>query len=58
MHKVRGVFGGLLGVVVCSAALMAFFAGGCEKAAVDETPVVRPVRFFEVGASEATETRM
>ena len=58
MHKVRGVFGGSLGAVVCLAAVMALFAGGCEKAAVDETPVVRPVRFFEVGASEGTELRM
>lgn len=58
MHKVRGVFGGSLGAVVCLAAVMALFAGGCDKAAVDETPVVRPVRFFEVGASEGTELRM
>ena len=37
--------------------LVALCVWGCEKAVVDETPPVRPVRFFQVGASTGRELR-
>ncbi|HOD49761.1 MAG TPA: efflux RND transporter periplasmic adaptor subunit [Candidatus Hydrogenedentes bacterium] len=57
MKKARRFFDEPSCVLAWCPVLVALCVWGCEKAVVDETPPVRPVRFFQVGASTGRELR-